>query len=141
MFSYWPKETAHMPHTNGDHPSVVRLRLRLLEPTYETLAAVAKRYGASKEFLKARDSSGATINLEPLLDLIAEHLEKFVELVPEHQRKFFARRGEKRPKLTDDQIRQIRASTDKVICIAHEFGVSISTVSQIRTGKRYRFVN
>lgn len=135
-----------MPITNGTKPSVVRLRLRLLQPTYDILAEVAKRYGECKGF-EATDSSGEPINLEPLLAMIAQHIDRFAELVPPPERKFFirngklsVRRGSKTPKLTEDQIRQIRASTDKVICIAHEFGIAISTVSEIRTRKRYRYV-
>lgn len=127
-----------MPPTNGENPPVIRLRLRLPEPTYEALEAVARRYGSVYEIGDATDSNGTQINLEPLLSLIAQHIERFAELVPAGKRKFFARPG--RPKLTCDQVRRIRASTDKVICIAEEFGIGISTVSQIRTGKRYRFV-
>lgn len=108
------------------------------EPTYETLVETARRYWSVDKIGDARDSAGAPIHLEPLLDLIAQHIDRFAELVPAPKRKFFALPG--RAKLTSDQVRKIRASTDKIICIAEEFGVSTCTVSKIRTGKQYRSV-
>lgn len=84
----------------------------------------------------ARDGRGVPINLSPLLDLVAEHIEELLAQLSPAERKRFDRSR----KLSDAQVRQIRASTDKIICIAAEHHVSISTVSQIRTGKRYLFV-
>ncbi len=68
--------------------------------------------------------------------MIAAHIEQFINgLPPEIRRKFDGGR-----KLSEDQVREIRASTDKVMCIAADYGISIANVSKIRTGKAYRWV-
>jgi hypothetical protein len=43
-------------------------------------------------------------------------------------------------KLTDDQVRAIRASSDTHLAIARRFGVARSTISEIRARKRKRLV-
>ena len=42
--------------------------------------------------------------------------------------------------LSDDQIREIRASKEKCIVLAAIYGVSHCTISSIRTGRRYSHV-
>lgn len=44
-------------------------------------------------------------------------------------------------KLTDEQVREIRTSTDTQTTLAKRYGVSQSAVSAIRTGKTWRHVS
>jgi hypothetical protein len=48
-------------------------------------------------------------------------------------------RGEKHPncKLTAEQVRAIRASTDKVCVLADKYNVNNSSISNIRTGRKW----
>jgi len=50
------------------------------------------------------------------------------------------RRGRSWHKLTDDQVREIRASDTRLVSLANKYGVSITAVSLIRNRKRRQSV-
>jgi hypothetical protein len=120
---------------NGASSPSVQLRLRVLQDTYDTMVVVAAKHGISNG-PAMRGKRRGRVNLGPLLDMIAGKLEQFAQLFPADERNRFDRKW----RLTADQVRLIRLSTDKIICIASEHRADPATVSRIRTGKAYRWV-
>jgi hypothetical protein len=49
-------------------------------------------------------------------------------------------RNRDRRKLTEQQVKEIRASTELIASLALKFGVTQSTISMVRTGKSWRWV-
>lgn len=107
----------------------------MLRPTYSALVDLAERYHVVHGPRVVHNGHGG-VNLAPLLDMVAAHLAAFLEQLPPDVRGRFDRNR----KLSADQVRRIRASTDKVVSIASEEKISEGMVSMIRNRKRYQWV-
>jgi hypothetical protein len=85
----------------------------------------------------SRDGShSGRVNLTPLLEMIAEQIDAVIKAMPADQQARFSWAR----KLSEDQVRAIRSSGDKLICIAADYGISTAVASRIRTGTAYRWV-
>lgn len=100
----------------------VRLRVRVLPETRELLEGFATKHGVWKY----------KTDLGALLDLVAQKLDEFTNLLPDKKGKKW--------RLSADQVRLIRVSGDKQDAIAAEYRVDKATISRIKAGKAYAWV-
>lgn len=79
----------------------------------------------------------ACINVAHLF--LGTHADNMADMHAKGRRSHVGAKGERhgRAKLTDDQVREIRASLESQTVIARRLGVSQSNVSKIRSGKRW----
>jgi hypothetical protein len=70
--------------------------------------------------------------------MAAVSLAKSLEDYPDKEA--YLRRFSRGRKLSEEQVKMIRESSDKFLCLASEFKVSTRTISQIRSGKIYTWV-
>lgn len=124
-----------MPSGNKSHtkvPLITRVRITILKSTSDILVSLVPRNGARIRPVK-RSDVGRVIG--PLLDSIASTLldvTRSTAIPPMKQHH--------REKLTETQVRAIRASGDPIKCLSAEFGISMGSVSEIRNRRYYRWV-
>lgn len=119
----------------SDSDNLVPLRVRIAASTYDSLARIVVKYGLSKGPMVIEDRP-CRVNLGPLLDMIAAKIEEIVAMFPPEVRK----KADRRWRLSADQIRLIRVSGDKQDALAAEYRVDKATISRIKTGQAYRWV-
>jgi hypothetical protein len=76
------------------------------------------------------------VNLGPLLDAIAPKVEELIDRLPPEAK---AAHNSKWA-LSADQVRLIRVSDGKVESLATEFAVDKATISRIKSGQAYKWV-
>lgn len=119
-----------MPHPSYSG-NLVHVRLSILPETYNAMADVMVKYRISK---------GCSINLGPLLDLMAAKIDGIISGLPDEVKKRVSKKANRTWQLSADQIRLIRVSNDKQGAIAAEYRVDPATISRIKAGKAYAWV-
>lgn len=116
----------------------IRMRVEILKSTSAVLVDLAQRHGfVPTKAIRGRGKPGAGSSVGPLLDCLVEHLGDVAsKLPPETFRKY-----DRTHKLSAESVRLIRASGDKIVVLASEFGVSVGLVSMIRRKTAYKWVS
>jgi len=110
------------------------MRLNILKTTSRTLVLLASSCGFVGRYGAKLPGTGAAVG--PLLDALAPHLGELISKLPPEM----FRRFDRRRKLSADQVKAIRASTEKLVTLAHDYSLSLGMVSMVKRRMLYKWV-